>query len=315
MATLLDGARLGLRRRLGALRRRARRRPRRLRGLGPPLAAARRAVAALLRDARRGGADGPVRHPRPPGPREDVGRAAAGARGRPAPLLRAGDGRHRRVAASPSRSRRRGCASRSASCTRRRRSWRCASTRAARSRCRATRTCRATSGATTRRALELLESVGRDGAGGLRAAASGGWRRSDEPAARADRAWAGTRTASRPGAPLILGGVEFEDAELGLDGHSDADVLTHAVMDALLGRRRPRRHRRALPRHRRRLRGRRLDRAAARGRRDAGRARGLRDRARRHDDPHGAPEDRPLPRRDPRAAGRGARARGRRRST
>jgi 2-C-methyl-D-erythritol 2,4-cyclodiphosphate synthase len=37
------------------------------------------------------------------------------------------------------------------------------------------------------------------------------------------------------GRPLILGGVAFADAELGLDGHSDADVLTHAVMDALLG--------------------------------------------------------------------------------
>jgi 2-C-methyl-D-erythritol 2,4-cyclodiphosphate synthase len=37
------------------------------------------------------------------------------------------------------------------------------------------------------------------------------------------------------GRPLILGGVRFPDAELGLDGHSDADVLTHAVMDALLG--------------------------------------------------------------------------------
>jgi 2-C-methyl-D-erythritol 2,4-cyclodiphosphate synthase len=37
------------------------------------------------------------------------------------------------------------------------------------------------------------------------------------------------------GRPLILGGVRFEDAKLGLDGHSDADVLTHAVMDALLG--------------------------------------------------------------------------------
>jgi 2-C-methyl-D-erythritol 2,4-cyclodiphosphate synthase len=37
------------------------------------------------------------------------------------------------------------------------------------------------------------------------------------------------------GRPLILGGVAFPDAELGLDGHSDADVLTHAIMDALLG--------------------------------------------------------------------------------
>ncbi len=37
-----------------------------------------------------------------------------------------------------------------------------------------------------------------------------------------------------PGRKLILGGVEIP-YELGLDGHSDADVLTHAVMDALLG--------------------------------------------------------------------------------
>ena len=36
------------------------------------------------------------------------------------------------------------------------------------------------------------------------------------------------------GRALILGGVEIPYA-LGLDGHSDADVLTHAVMDALLG--------------------------------------------------------------------------------
>ena len=36
------------------------------------------------------------------------------------------------------------------------------------------------------------------------------------------------------GRKLILGGVEIPYA-LGLDGHSDADVLTHAVMDALLG--------------------------------------------------------------------------------
>ena len=36
------------------------------------------------------------------------------------------------------------------------------------------------------------------------------------------------------GRRLILGGVEIP-YEKGLDGHSDADVLTHAVMDALLG--------------------------------------------------------------------------------
>jgi 2-C-methyl-D-erythritol 2,4-cyclodiphosphate synthase len=39
----------------------------------------------------------------------------------------------------------------------------------------------------------------------------------------------------KAGRPLILGGVEFPGAEMGLDGHSDADVLAHAVMDALLG--------------------------------------------------------------------------------
>ena len=37
-----------------------------------------------------------------------------------------------------------------------------------------------------------------------------------------------------PGRALILGGVQIP-YELGLDGHSDADVLLHAVMDALLG--------------------------------------------------------------------------------
>ena len=37
-----------------------------------------------------------------------------------------------------------------------------------------------------------------------------------------------------PGRKLILGGVEIPHA-LGLLGHSDADVVTHALMDALLG--------------------------------------------------------------------------------
>ena len=36
------------------------------------------------------------------------------------------------------------------------------------------------------------------------------------------------------GRRLVLGGVEIEH-DLGLAGHSDADVLTHAVIDALLG--------------------------------------------------------------------------------
>ena len=36
------------------------------------------------------------------------------------------------------------------------------------------------------------------------------------------------------GRPLILGGVEIE-SELGAEGHSDADALTHAITDAILG--------------------------------------------------------------------------------
>ncbi|PTY05970.1 2-C-methyl-D-erythritol 2,4-cyclodiphosphate synthase [Opitutaceae bacterium EW11] len=37
-----------------------------------------------------------------------------------------------------------------------------------------------------------------------------------------------------PGRPMVLGGVRFE-VDYGLDGHSDADCLTHAICDALLG--------------------------------------------------------------------------------
>jgi 2-C-methyl-D-erythritol 2,4-cyclodiphosphate synthase len=37
-----------------------------------------------------------------------------------------------------------------------------------------------------------------------------------------------------PGRRLVLGGLEIEH-EQGLEGHSDADVLTHAIIDAMLG--------------------------------------------------------------------------------
>jgi 2-C-methyl-D-erythritol 2,4-cyclodiphosphate synthase len=37
-----------------------------------------------------------------------------------------------------------------------------------------------------------------------------------------------------PGRPLILGGIRIE-SEFGLEGHSDADVLSHAITDAILG--------------------------------------------------------------------------------
>jgi 2-C-methyl-D-erythritol 2,4-cyclodiphosphate synthase len=36
------------------------------------------------------------------------------------------------------------------------------------------------------------------------------------------------------GRPLILGGIEIP-SEFGLEGHSDADILAHAITDALLG--------------------------------------------------------------------------------
>lgn len=42
------------------------------------------------------------------------------------------------------------------------------------------------------------------------------------------------RFSDDPQRPLVLGGVVF-DGEPGLDGHSDADAVAHAVADALLG--------------------------------------------------------------------------------
>jgi 2-C-methyl-D-erythritol 2,4-cyclodiphosphate synthase len=44
--------------------------------------------------------------------------------------------------------------------------------------------------------------------------------------------WDNHRIAA--GRPLIVGGIHIE-AEFGLEGHSDADVLAHAITDALLG--------------------------------------------------------------------------------
>jgi len=59
--------------------------------------------------------------------------------------------------------------------------------------------------------------------------------RRDEPAPPAPRVGIGF-DAHRlaPGRPLVLGGVTIPFPR-GLDGHSDADVIAHAVMDALLG--------------------------------------------------------------------------------
>jgi 2-C-methyl-D-erythritol 2,4-cyclodiphosphate synthase len=51
-------------------------------------------------------------------------------------------------------------------------------------------------------------------------------------AIRTGLGWDVHRTA--PGRPLILGGVTVA-SEFGLEGHSDADVLAHAITDAILG--------------------------------------------------------------------------------
>ena len=52
------------------------------------------------------------------------------------------------------------------------------------------------------------------------------------PEIRTGLGWDSHRIA--PGRPLILGGVTIP-SELGLDGHSDADILLHAITDAVLG--------------------------------------------------------------------------------
>jgi 2-C-methyl-D-erythritol 2,4-cyclodiphosphate synthase len=44
--------------------------------------------------------------------------------------------------------------------------------------------------------------------------------------------WDNHRIAA--GRPLIIGGIQIE-AEFGLEGHSDADILSHAITDAVLG--------------------------------------------------------------------------------
>jgi 2-C-methyl-D-erythritol 2,4-cyclodiphosphate synthase len=48
--------------------------------------------------------------------------------------------------------------------------------------------------------------------------------------------------AFKPGVPLRIGGMSIEHPE-GLAGHSDGDVLLHAITDALLGAEYPRQSR------------------------------------------------------------------------
>ena len=132
---------------------------------------AREGVAALLRDgsARRRRAGCSTSWPTPTSSR---------CWGPRAPVARAGDLRRYyepaiegiAESASPSRSPRPGCASRSARSTRRGRSWRWWSTPATRSRCPATRTRPTSSASRYDEALELLEDLGVTRAGRVRAA-------------------------------------------------------------------------------------------------------------------------------------------------
>ena len=86
--------------------------------------------------------------------------------------------------------------------------------------------------------VRLRARGGRDGQLGRRASsavferrANAGWSRSAD-GARVGIGYDSHRFAA--GRRLVLGGVEIEH-ELGLEGHSDADVVTHAVIDAVLG--------------------------------------------------------------------------------
>ena len=158
--------------------------------------------------------------------------APAAARRRPAPLLRAGRRSDRRSRGSRSRSRRPGCASRPARSTRPRPCSRCASKRACRSPSRATPTAPGTSAPATSRRSSCSES---SASASSRSSTSAGDVGLEPIGHDGDaRASAMTRHRLAAGRRLVLGGVEIP-REVGLDGHCDADVLTHAVIDALLG--------------------------------------------------------------------------------
>ena len=75
-----------------------------------------------------------------------------------------------------------------------------------------------------------MRGWGVGGARRLRAPRAPHWSRSAD--ARVGIGYDSHRFAA--GRRLVLGGVEIEH-EPGLEGHSDADVVTHAVIDALLG--------------------------------------------------------------------------------
>ncbi len=265
-------------------------------------------LEALLRDARRGRAQ-PACSTSSPTP--TWSRSGAGERPRPRATCAATTSppsRRSPTPASRSRCRPPGCASRSARSTRRRPflemvvdagcpialSSRRARARPARLPLRATRR------AAGRRRRDRARRV-----------------RAPRAAAGADRVSVRTGIGFdshrfEPGRRLVLGGVEIPH-ERGLAGHSDADVLTHAIIDALLGAAGLGDIGEHFPDTDAALQGRRLDRAAARRRASGCAGAGcaivhvdatvMIERA----------EARPAPRRDARDAG--ARASARPRST
>ena len=88
------------------------------------------------------------------------------------------------------------------------------------------------------RRVRRLEPIGARAAQrpsvGARGQPEAGERSSSEAGTMSPRGSAMTPTAWLRGRRLVIGGVEIPH-ERGLDGHSDADVLAHAVIDALLG--------------------------------------------------------------------------------
>ena len=142
-------------------------------------------------------------------------------------------------------------------------------------------------------ALELLERRRRDASCASSRAASAAWSRSAD-ASRTGIGYDSHRLAA--GRPLILGGVDIPH-ERGLDGHSDADVLTHAIIDALLGAAGLGDIGQHFPDTDDRWRGRRLDRAAARRSWRSSARPASQIRQRRRDGRARAPEARPAPRR------------------
>ena len=154
---------------------------------------------------------GHVRHHGPPRPGEGLGRRRAGAGAATCGATTSRRSRASSRAAWRSRSRPRGCASRSARSTRRARSWRWRSTPGCPIALSSDAHAPDQLGFRYEDALELLERGRRRRDLRVRAAGSGGWSRS----ADAHRASASTRIASRTGRPLILGGVEIPGASAG----------------------------------------------------------------------------------------------------